>query len=155
MGACLETETRTEENDNDKAKKYFRDPGDLLKQKMESENLARDQDANELIRKLRQQSEDNREKNELVVQQRTFENDQAANFGPFDRQVVIMNTDGRTYTLLENPQAMRLKDAGFIEGRRFIKQPTPEEIDEALIAPDNVFTSLVKGIFGGGEEEEE
>jgi hypothetical protein len=27
--------------------------------------------------------------------------------------VVILNTDGKTFTLLENPQAMRLKKAGY------------------------------------------
>ena len=30
-------------------------------------------------------------------------------------KVVILNTDGKTFTLLENPQAMRLKKAGYSE----------------------------------------
>jgi len=30
---------------------------------------------------------------------------------------------------------MRLKKAGFIQGKKFIKQPTQEEIDDALEAP--------------------
>jgi hypothetical protein len=35
--------------------------------------------------------------------------------------------------LLANPQAMRLKNAGFIsEDRKFIKQPTQEQLDNAL-----------------------
>jgi hypothetical protein len=48
---------------------------------------------------------------------------QSATFGPFDRQVVIMNTDGRTYTMLQNPQAMRLKKAGFIQDRQESLEP--------------------------------
>lgn len=55
-----------------------------------------------------------------------------------------MNTDGKTFTLLQNPQAMRLKKAGFIGDRRqFIKQPTQEEIDKALESE-----GFFAGIFG-------
>ena len=39
---------------------------------------------------------------------------QSASFGPFDGQVLILNEDGRGFTLLANPQAMRLKKAGLI-----------------------------------------
>jgi hypothetical protein len=57
---------------------------------------------------------------------------QSANFGPFDKQILVMNTDGRSFTLLDNPVAMRLKKAGFINDRRiFIKQPTAEELEQA------------------------
>ena len=70
---------------------------------------------------------------------------QSATFGPFDRQVVILNTDGKTFTLLESPQAMRLKDKGFIKGREFVKQPTPEEIEDAL-TPDG--PGLADAILG-------
>ena len=95
----------------------------------------------------------NREKNDLLIRQKTLLNDQSASFGPFDRQVVILNTDGKTFTLLENPQAMRLKKAGFIEDRKFVKQPTKVELADALVLPqeDSGFTSLVKGIFGNNE----
>lgn len=56
-----------------------------------------------------------------------------------------MNTDGKTFTLLQNPQAMRLKKAGFIDGRRqFIKQPTQEEIDQALES-EGFFAGLLGG----------
>ena len=120
--------------------------------KQRKENQAKEDDANALIQSLRVKSEENKEKNDLLVQQRTFENDAGANFGPFDRQVVIMNTDGRTYTLLQNPQAMRLKKAGFIEGRRFVKQPTTEEIDDALESPDNFVTSFLKSVTGSGDD---
>ena len=57
---------------------------------------------------------------------------QSASFGPFDGQVLILNEDGKGFTLLANPQAMRLKKAGFIEGKKFVKQPTEEEIEAAL-----------------------
>lgn len=57
-----------------------------------------------------------------------------------------MNVDGRGFTLLENPQAMRLKNDGFIKDRKFIKQPTPEEL-EAALQPDG--PGLFGRIFGG------
>lgn len=138
---------RTETNDNDIAKKYFRDPGDLIKQK-EAAMRAELDDGNALIQKLRQQSDDNKEQNELYVQQKTFQNGQSGAFGPFDRQVLIMNTDGKTFTLLDNPTAMRLKKSGFInKQRQFVKQPSQEDLDTAA-QPESGF---LQGIFGGGE----
>ena len=74
---------------------------------------------------------------------------QSASFGPFDRQVVILNTDGKTFTLLQNPQAMRLKKAGYIEDRKFIIQPSQQVIDDALEGKENL-GDAIKGIFGGG-----
>ena len=59
---------------------------------------------------------------------------QSASFGPFDRQVVIMNADGKGFTLLQNPQAMRLKRDGLIKDRQFTRQPTAEELEETLEA---------------------
>ena len=56
-----------------------------------------------------------------------------------------MNEDGKGFTLLQNPQAMRLKKAGFIKDKRFIKQPTQQEIDDALEADGPGF---LEGIFG-------
>jgi hypothetical protein len=57
-----------------------------------------------------------------------------------------MNTDGRTFTLLENPVAMRLKKAGFIDDKRgFLKQPTAEDMESAKAAQEGGFFS---GIFG-------
>ena len=98
-----------------------------------------------MIEKLRQQSVDNKEKNDLIVAQKTFENDQAATFGPFDKQVLIMNTDGQTFTLLNNPQAMRLKDAGFIQGRKFIKQPSAEDLEATAKAEVPAFLKAILG----------
>lgn len=67
---------RTLENDNDKAKAYFKDPSDIIKEKQQA-MLAEDTgEGNLLIEKLRKQSVDNKEKNDLTVQRRTFENDQ-------------------------------------------------------------------------------
>jgi hypothetical protein len=148
LGACLKTAVRTEENDNDLAKKYFRDPGELIKQK-EMAMRSESDSGNALIERLRKQSEDNREKNELMVQRKTFENDQSATFGPFDRQVLIMNTDGKTFTLLNNPQAMRLKKAGFInEKRQFIRQPTEEDLEAATESEG--LGGFLQGMMGGG-----
>ena len=66
---------RTQENDNDKAKKYFKDPSDIIKEKQKA-MLEDTDDGNVLIEKLRKQTVDNKEKNELSVQRKTFENDQ-------------------------------------------------------------------------------
>jgi len=151
LGACLETTIRTADNDNDKALKYFKDPSAKVKEKQERmmKSASDDSEGNELIEKLRKQSLDNKEKNELAVLQKTLINDQSASFGPFDRQVVILNTDGKTFTLLQNPQAMRLKKAGYIEDRKFVIQPTQEVIDEALKGEENL-GDAIKGFFGGG-----
>jgi hypothetical protein len=91
LGACLKTERRTAQNDNDKAAKYFgqksiplptepalattkngRRPG-VLTTDEDDEN---DMNSNALIQKLRQQSIDNRERNALAVERQTFENNQ-------------------------------------------------------------------------------
>lgn len=75
LGACIKTEMRTAANDNDVANKYFRDPSDLIKQK-EAAMRADTDDGNALIQRLRQQSIDNQEKNDLYVAKKTFEADQ-------------------------------------------------------------------------------
>ena len=199
LGACLETAIRTVENDNDKANKYFVDPGEKLKAR-QARQAEEDEatEGNALIQKLRTQSVDNKEKNDLIVLQKTLINDQvrkgfccaaencfchvlyyfvnmnntsciifycvtnslpyiytcktkqSASFGPFDRQVVILNTDGRTFTLLQNPQAMRLKKAGYIEDRKFITQPSQQVIDDALEGKEEGLGGAIKGFFGGG-----
>mmetsp|Transcript_10876 Transcript_10876/g.30081 ORF Transcript_10876/g.30081 Transcript_10876/m.30081 type:complete len:243 (-) Transcript_10876:1830-2558(-) len=150
LGACLKTEYRTEENDNDKAKKYFRDPAIKLKERNEVLlGTTPEGESNALVERLKRQSEENKEKNRLEVELRTFENDQSATFGPFDRQVVIMNTDGKTFTLLQNPQAMRLKKAGFIEGRKFVKQPTADEIEQALEPDGEGLAGALQSLFAG------
>jgi hypothetical protein len=74
---------------------------------------------------------------------------QSATFGPFDRQVVIMNTDGKTFTLLSNPQAMRLKKAGFIKDRKFVTQPTEQEIEDALTADGEGLAGALQNMIRG------
>jgi hypothetical protein len=77
LGACLKTEMRTQENDNDIAKKYFREPAVLIQEQKTAVSLSSDDiDGNTLIQKLRQQSIDNKEKNDLYVARKTFEADQ-------------------------------------------------------------------------------
>jgi hypothetical protein len=145
---------RTEQNDNDKAKKYFRDPSEMIREKEAvlrgtSETSGEN---NALVEKLRQQTLDNKERNRLDVERRTFENDQSATTGPFDRQVIIMNTDGKTFVLLSSPQAMRLKSAGFInERRQFITQPTEQDLQDALEQQGNGegLAGALQSIFGG------
>ena len=80
-----------------------------------------------------------------------FDDPQSATFGPFDRQVVIMNTDGKTFTLLQNPQAMRLKKAGFIVDRKFVKQPTAEELDQVLEAEGEGIAGALQSLLSGGQ----
>ena len=74
---------------------------------------------------------------------------QSASFGPFDRQVVILNADGKGFTLLENPQAMRLKKDGLIKDRQFTRQPTAEELEKALEAEGPTLGEAFGGLFGG------
>jgi hypothetical protein len=74
---------RTTENDNDVSKKYFRDPSTIIQQQKVAVLQKSDQDSddgNALIQKLRQQSVDNREKNDLYVARKTFEADQVCVF---------------------------------------------------------------------------
>lgn len=47
----------------------------MVKRKEEKARMDEENDANVLIQRLRQQSDDNREKNDLQVQQRTLMND--------------------------------------------------------------------------------
>lgn len=57
-----------------------------------------------------------------------------------------MNTDGKTFTLLQNPVAMKLKKAGFIDGKRqFITQPTEDDLAKA----EEQDPGLLESIFGG------
>lgn len=72
---------RTTDNDNDVSKKYFRDPSTIIQQQKVAVLQKTDQDnddGNALIQKLRQQSVDNREKNDLYVARKTFEADQVS-----------------------------------------------------------------------------
>jgi hypothetical protein len=48
---------------------------------------------------------------------------------------------------------MRLKNAGFIKDRKFVTQPTKQQIDDALVAPESFFDGLSKAVFGEPTEE--
>ncbi|KAL3944362.1 MAG: hypothetical protein SGBAC_001566 [Bacillariaceae sp.] len=148
LGACLKTVERTQSNDNDKSDKYFQTPTEMIKRKDLQAQMETENEGNELIQKLRLQTEANREKNELAVQQRTLLNDSSASFGPFDGQVVILNETGNGFTVLSNPQAMRLKNDGFIKDKKFVKQPTQEQLDKALESEPNI----LQKVFGGSDE---
>ena len=120
-----------------------------MTREVQSEN-----DGNVLIQKLLQQTEENKERNDRIIKQKTLLNDQGASFGPFSGSVVILNEDGEGFTLLQNAQAMRLKEAGYIKDRRFVKQPTKEGIDQAWLSPpaEGEGGGLFKSLFGGSEE---
>ena len=75
LGACTKTVTRTEQNENDKSQKYFQQPTELVKRKDNEARTAESSEGNELIERLKKQSEENSEKNELLVYQRTLMND--------------------------------------------------------------------------------
>lgn len=156
LGACLETTVRTAENDNDKALKYFKDPSAEVKRKQQLMLETNDDlEGNVLIQKLRQRSIDNKERNDDIVRAKTLLNDSGASFGPFDRQVVILNTDGKTFTVLQNPQAMRLKEAGYIEDRKFVVQPSQDVIDEALEGKNAELGDAIKSFFRLKSQDEE
>ena len=57
---------------------------------------------------------------------------------------------------MENPQAMRLKKAGFIQDRRFVTQPTPQDLEDALVKEEEGggIGGMLQGLFGGGDKEE-
>mmetsp|Transcript_12561 Transcript_12561/g.16388 ORF Transcript_12561/g.16388 Transcript_12561/m.16388 type:complete len:256 (-) Transcript_12561:485-1252(-) len=155
LGKCEKTVRRTADNDNDKALTYMKAESEKVRNKDALMRASGDDNIDSpLILKLKQQTEDNKEKNERLIKQKTIENNLGASFGPLDRQVVILNTDGDSYTLLQNPQAMRLKKAGFIEGKKFVKQPTKEEMNAALIPSEEeeggLLGSIIKSI-GGSE----
>jgi hypothetical protein len=82
LGACSKTEYRTEANENDKAQKYFQTPTELVKRKDRKSRTAEDTEGNVLVERLKKQSEDNFEKNELLVRQRTQLNDAVSIFFP-------------------------------------------------------------------------
>ena len=67
---------RTVENDNDKAKKYFRDPEEILREKNAVLRGSDQEEGNALVEKLKAQTEQNKDKNRLDVERKTFENDQ-------------------------------------------------------------------------------
>ena len=75
LGKCEKTERRTVENDNDKSEKYFRQPTELVKRKDNEARTAESTEGNALIERLKKQSEENSEKNEMLVYQRTAMND--------------------------------------------------------------------------------
>ena len=81
---------RTAENDNDKASKYFGDPPSVPKS--QNDKMNDPDEGNELILKLRQQTEENREKNAKIVRQRTLLNDQVrnANFTSFQKEYRLL-----------------------------------------------------------------
>ena len=100
---------------------------------------------------MKQKTEENRERNELAVKIKTAQNDDGANFGPFSRNMVVLNIDGEMFTLLAKPQAMRLKELGYIKNKQFVKQPTQEVLDEA--AEPSEFVTNFKNFFGSKEED--
>ena len=61
--------------------------------------------------------------------------------------MLILNEDGLGFSLLTNPQAMRLKKAGLIENKKFIRQPTQEELNAAL-EPEPAEPNLLNRILG-------
>ena len=77
---------RTAENDNDKATKYFKDPAASLKEKYsaaqlqsiddgETKKVIMASDGTELIERLKQQSADNKDRNDKIIRAKTLQND--------------------------------------------------------------------------------
>ena len=75
LGRCEKTERRTADNENDKSEKYFRQPTELVKRKDIEARQAESSEGNILIERLKKQSEENKETNDLLVYQRTLLND--------------------------------------------------------------------------------
>jgi len=157
LGKCERTEVRTVENDNDRASKYMKNEGARIQERDMAmrETANADAEGSVLIQKLMRQTEENKERNEKIVASKTLANDQSAILGPFDQSVMIMNSDGGSYTVLENAQAMRLKKRGYIKGKRFVTMPTEDDLALALVPGEDEgldgIISAVKGVFGGGK----
>jgi hypothetical protein len=76
---------RTSTNDNDKASKYFGDPAAALKEKyrvaqlqqLDTKNSEKEDESegSQLLKRLKQQSIENKDKNDKSVRQKTLEND--------------------------------------------------------------------------------
>ena len=82
LGKCEKTQVRTLENDNDKASKYMKTQSTTVKSKDDKMRSSSDgTDDSPLIQRLKQQTEDNRERNELIVKQKTIENDLVSALG--------------------------------------------------------------------------
>jgi len=171
LGACKKSITRTAENDNDKATKYFNDPELAFQEKYKARQLqniederngvvpgdSKDFDGKALIEQLRVKSAENKVKNDGIVRQKTLANNLGASFGPFSSKVPILNADGVDYTLLDAPQAMRLKNAGYIgKDKKFITQPTQEVMDEAAAEAEGSVVSkigrFIKGALGNDDD---
>mmetsp|Transcript_14283 Transcript_14283/g.31276 ORF Transcript_14283/g.31276 Transcript_14283/m.31276 type:complete len:202 (-) Transcript_14283:707-1312(-) len=77
LGKCEKTELRTPENDNDKASKYMNKMAPRIQEKDMAMRASSDgSEGSELVKKLLAQTEENREKNERIVQRKTLANDQ-------------------------------------------------------------------------------
>mmetsp|Transcript_16722 Transcript_16722/g.19858 ORF Transcript_16722/g.19858 Transcript_16722/m.19858 type:complete len:336 (+) Transcript_16722:132-1139(+) len=171
LGACKTTITRTKANDNDKATAYFNDPELAFQEKYKARQLqaiederngvvpatSEEFDGNALIAQLKEKSAENKAKNDGIVRQKTLANNLGANFGPFSSKVPILNADGVDYTLLDAPQAMRLKNAGYIgKDKKFITQPTQEVMDEAAAQAEGSAVAkigrFIKGALGNDDD---
>jgi hypothetical protein len=99
LGACLRTERRTEQNDNDKAVQYFGKKSIPIPTEPALAKMGRvlpdddddDYSNNPLIQKLRQQSIDNKERNDLEVERKIFENNQV-----WTKTWCLLTTNART-----------------------------------------------------------
>ncbi|GMH77040.1 hypothetical protein TL16_g07274 [Triparma laevis f. inornata] len=151
LGACKKTSRRTVENDNDKASKYQKIQSPEVKLKDVAMRTGSDgMEQSDLISTLQQRTIDNKDFNQRMVDQKTFEANQPGYLGPFNREVLIQNygevgsPEASQFTLLSNPHAMRLKKAGYIEGKKFIKP-----IDQATInkyAEEEESSGIIKKI---------
>ena len=97
-----------------------------------------------LIETLQRRTEENKEKNARIVEQRTFEANQPGYLGPFSRQVLIQgfgdegSESASKFTLLDTAAAMRLKKAGYIEGKKFVKPVDDDTIAKYSEEPEGV-----------------
>ncbi|GMH76971.1 hypothetical protein TrST_g2737 [Triparma strigata] len=149
LGACKKTSRRTVANDNDKASKYQKIQSPEVKLKDVAMRTGVDgMESSDLISILQQRTADNKDFNQRVVDQKTFEANQPGYFGPFSREVLIQNygeqgsVEASQFTLLNSPQAMRLKKAGYIEGKKFIKPIDQETIDKYAEEDSNLLGKI-------------
>ncbi|KAG5188260.1 hypothetical protein JKP88DRAFT_234458 [Tribonema minus] len=94
--------------------------------------VVQEEPESDLIKRLRQKTVENKAKNEAMVAEKTFMNNQAGEFGPFSRYVLVKRPNDGKYELVLIRDLDDLKRQGIIEssGKAFVPGKEPSITDE-------------------------
>ena len=87
-------------------------------------------DNNPLINKLLQQSSDNKEANQVLIDKKTFSASVNGYESPLSSTKMVMNADGKTFSFLPSDQYSKLKKQELIRDDVFVRNPTADELTE-------------------------